>query len=76
MKYLVLLLIATIVVWRFRSKNEQQNAPSTHEQVDAAPKAVEMQACTHCGLHMPSADLIAGVHGHYCSAEHHTIAEL
>lgn len=75
MKYLVVLLIALVVLWRIRSKAQAPEAPPTNERAEASPEAVEMHACAHCGLHMPFNDMVAGQRGRYCSAGHRTLAE-
>jgi len=74
-KYLVVLLIALVVLWRIRSKAQAPEAPPIQERAEAGPKAVEMHACTHCGLHMPFSDMVTGTRGRYCSAGHRALAE-
>jgi uncharacterized protein len=34
-----------------------------------------MVRCAHCGLHLPSADAVAGERGVYCGAPHRLLAE-
>nr|WP_315464844.1 PP0621 family protein [uncultured Rhodoferax sp.] len=75
MKYLVLLLIALVVLWRLRSKHREPRHVHAPVPADAAPGAVEMQACSHCGLHMPATEMIAGARGRYCNEQHRELTE-
>ncbi len=78
MKYLIWLLIALVVVWRWRSstsKSVQAPAPEAQDPTPVAPKAVDMHACAHCGLHLPAQDMVTGTQGRYCSALHRDLAE-
>ena len=74
MKYLLILAVALLVIWLWRSgrpgaakRNQQQN--------NAAPQALEMVRCTFCSVHLPSVDAIQGKNGLYCSADHLQRAE-
>jgi uncharacterized protein len=74
-KYLLLLLIVLAVLWRIRSKLRVPDSPQTQEQAEPVSKTVEMHACTHCGLHMPFSDMVAGTRGRYCTDGHRSLAE-
>ena len=64
MKYLVLLLVVMGGIWWIR-----QQRPSHVQR--AQPVAPEpMQACTHCGTHVPEKDTVKGRLGPYCSHAH------
>ena len=65
MKYLLLVLIVLAGVWWIR----QQRQP--HRPSSGKPSGPQtMVACTHCGVHVPEADLVTGQHGAYCSEAH------
>ena len=74
MKYLVLLLVVLFFVWRWRAA---RIAPVRDASKPREPKGdpLAMQACAHCGLHVPTADAIAGDDGVYCSATHRQLRE-
>lgn len=74
MKYLLPLLLAAVVVWRWRSATHTPRAPTPHD-TSRNPAVVNMTACAHCGLHLPMEDMVQGAHGLYCSQAHRTLAE-
>jgi uncharacterized protein len=65
MKYLLLLLAVLAGVWWIR-KQRRPDRPSQSQP----PGAQTMVACTHCGVHVPEADLVTGQRGAYCSEAH------
>lgn len=73
MKYLFLVLLAAVVVWRWRNASEAQRQDSP--QPEATPQTINMVACAHCGLHAPRSDMVPGTRGVYCSIAHRTLAE-
>ena len=75
MKYLVLLLLALVVIWRLRSKLRVPESPQPEAKAEPVSTTVEMHACTHCGLHMPINDMVVGARGRYCSGGHRALAE-
>ncbi len=76
MKYLLLIALALLALWWWRSLagrgTERSQAP---KQPPAPPPPQDMIACRHCGVHLPGADAIAGGKGSYCSAAHRQAAE-
>lgn len=72
-KYLFLVLLAAVVVWRWRNASEAQRQDSP--QPEATPQTINMVACAHCGLHAPRSDMVPGTRGVYCSSAHRTLAE-
>lgn len=75
MKYLILLLLALLVLWKLRSKMQAPDSPDSGVKTAPASKAVEMYACAHCGLHMPLNEMVTGTRGSYCSSGHRSLAE-
>lgn len=75
MKYLIWLLVALVVVWHWRSKAAKSEPPKGTRHTPTPPEALDMLACTHCGLHSPASDMVSGINGRYCSAQHRDLAE-
>lgn len=77
MKYLLLLaLIAGLAWWAF---GRRRGAPPVAGKPSAADKASgkstnkpqAMLACTHCGVHLPAAEVVADATGRpFCSEAH------
>lgn len=68
MKYLVVLLVVVGVAWlllRSRDRDRVRRTPSGPQ-----PKAREVIACRHCGVHLPRDEAVADATGSYCSHEH------
>lgn len=65
MKYLVLLLIVVAVLGWLRVQRRQN-----HSQNAAPHSPQDMLPCSHCGVHVPRQDAIAGQRGQYCCAQH------
>lgn len=74
MKYVLLLLLAAVVVWRWRSASGTPSTPAAHDTTQN-PAVVEMTACAHCGVHLPVNDMVPGAHGMYCGQAHRNLAE-
>ena len=77
MKYLLVLVIAFVVIWIWKSERrtdieEKSKADRGNKAGKSNPKVVttEMVACDICGLHLPRAEALAGPGGIYCSAAH------
>ena len=68
MKYLVLLLVIVAVLWLARSRPRVARPDRAAKSDRAAPQA--MIECAHCGVHLPRAEAVAGLQGHYCSDAH------
>lgn len=65
MKYLVMLLIVMVGIWWIRQQRRPHRPPS-----DSISGPQTMVACTHCGVHVPEADVVQGQQGAYCSEAH------
>ena len=77
MKYLLVLVIAFVVIWIWKSERrtdigEKKKADRARKAGTTNPKiiATEMVACDICGLHLPRAEALAGPRGNYCSTAH------
>ncbi|ABM96171.1 MULTISPECIES: PP0621 family protein [Methylibium] len=68
MKYLVLLLVIVAVLWLVRSRPRAVRPDRAPASEGSAPQA--MIECVHCGVHLPRAEAVAGLQGHYCSDAH------
>ena len=78
MKYLVLLVVAVVFIWHWRSNRRAELAAQKRKfHPPPAPSAgpVDMVQCAYCHLHLAVADTVAGGKGRYCSAEHRALAE-
>jgi uncharacterized protein len=77
MKYLLILVIAGVVYWLWRSAR-QEGKQVRHSNEPRKPNAPgvpqSMLRCAHCGVHMPETDAVRGRRGVYCSAPHRTAA--
>lgn len=73
MKYLLVLLLLAVVVWRWR----QAGAVRTTQRVPPrAPTTTTMVACKHCAVHLPASDAVPGRNGSfYCSPQHRQLQE-
>ena len=68
MKYLVLLLVIVAVLWLARSRPRAARPDRAAKPDRGAPQS--MTECTHCGVHLPRAEAVTGLHGLYCSDAH------
>ncbi len=75
MKFLLLLAIALLVIWLWRSGRHQASSSDQPDSPAAPPGPQEMVRCAHCGVHLPHGDAIVGRIGLYCSREHQQLAE-
>ncbi len=74
MKALVVLLVIALGIWLWqRGRRREVPPPAAPKPRVGAPQA--MLRCAHCGLHLPSADAVAGQRGAYCSTAHLQAAE-
>ena len=74
MKYLLVLVIAFVVIWIWKSNrrvdiSEKANAKPPKKQ-NQKMMPTEIVACDVCGVHLPRAEALAGPIGIYCSAAH------
>jgi uncharacterized protein len=81
LKILLFLLTVLFAVWlwrrnRLNALNERQSKSSeTAKPNNASPlEPSPMQACLHCGVHMPATDMVQGKRGLYCSQAHRQAA--
>ena len=68
MKVLVVLLTILAAFWLIRRGMQPRKnvpRPSKHNT-----KALPMVVCQHCGVHMPSNEMVTGRMGRYCSTAH------
>lgn len=67
MKYLLLLLVIVVALWWIGGRARRIDQPPRAAR-RGAPQALE--ACAHCGVHLPRAEMVAGARGLYCSEAH------
>lgn len=66
---------ALFLVARAISLLQRREAARRREaEADAAPRALEMDRCAHCGVHFPRADAVREGASSYCSEEHRQAA--
>ncbi len=70
MKYLFWALVLLLVWWAWRRSRAAGSQPTP----PATPPAQDMVTCTHCGIHLPHNEAVAGAHGQYCSTAHRSAA--
>jgi uncharacterized protein len=75
MKYLLVAAVIFLVAWRWRSNRDDDMQVRNKERTQRLNRTTDIIACTHCGVHGPANDMVAGQRGHYCSAEHRRQAE-
>lgn len=74
MRYLLIFLVVLLVAWRWRTSRAALERKAQRMQ-DAAPAALAMVRCSHCGVHLPANDAVKGAKGAYCGANHLRQAE-
>ena len=74
MKALVVLLTLLAGVWlvkrSIRRRQADLAAPMHKPPARRAAKQQPMQACAHCGVHVPDSEAVRDGELYYCSAEH------
>lgn len=75
MKYLIVCLVIFLVAWRWRDQRNATRAAKQHHEAAKRAKAVKIEACSHCGLHLPAPDMVQGTRGRYCNNNHRKLAE-
>jgi len=69
-----MLLLIVAVIWWWRSR-QSGTANTSQAAKPASPEPLEMVRCSHCGMHIPGHEAVAGNKGLYCSASHCQQAE-
>ncbi len=67
MKYLLLLMLAAYVLWRWREAQAARGSPPLRPE---QPQTIEMVACAHCGVHLPVLQALTAHGAYFCSAAH------
>lgn len=67
MKYLLLLAVIVAVLWFARSRS---GVAQGRKPTPTPPPPQPMLACAHCGVHLPRAEMVAGLRGLYCTEAH------
>jgi uncharacterized protein len=80
LKVFLFILTVLLGVWLWRknqarpdqdkTSNPSQPNPAANPSNVNALQPSPMQACLHCGLHMPESDMLKGQRGLYCSKAH------
>ena len=77
MKYLLWLLVLLLAWWVYR-RNKDSARRGTRAPTDTPPASQQisqqMVVCTHCGVHLPHDEAVAGTRGPYCSTAHRSAA--
>lgn len=74
MKFLLILLVALVGIFLWRS-NRQTEVTRQRQQSGTAAAPLAMVCCTLCSVHVPLVDAVQGNKGLYCSADHLRCAE-
>ena len=69
--FIIFVFAWLIMLWRKRRVDHL----AAHTPSKAPPQPQIMQACAHCGMHLPSADTVAGRNGVYCCVAHQNLSE-
>ncbi|HQR98571.1 MULTISPECIES: PP0621 family protein [unclassified Polaromonas] len=77
MKYLLVIVLALVVLWLWRSNRRtgQQDRPPAPPAGRPGKPATEVVACAVCDVHLPRSDALPGGNGFYCSDAHRRQAE-
>lgn len=77
MKYLIVIVLALVVVWLWRSNRraDRQDQRSARPAAGPDKPATEVVACAVCAVHLPRSDALPGGRGFYCSDAHRRQAE-
>lgn len=78
MKYLLLLLVLGLVLWKLVGRS-RVSPPADGRRAPPAPRGAPtpapeaMVACAHCGLHLPAVDAVLDGSRIYCSPAHRAL---
>lgn len=77
MKYLLVIVLALVVLWLWRSNRRtgQRDSPPAPPAVRPGKPATEVVACAVCAVHLPRSEALPGGKGFYCSDAHRRQAE-
>jgi uncharacterized protein len=76
MKYLLVIVLALVVLWLWRSSGRiNQQEESSRRGAAPGKPATEMVACAVCAVHLPRSEALPGGQGFYCSDAHRRQAE-
>ncbi|MDH4479252.1 MAG: PP0621 family protein [Rhodoferax sp.] len=69
MKYLLLLLVALLIAWQWRTYRARE-ARKQPPPRGSAEQPINMVACLHCNMHVAASEAVQGRLGSYCSTAH------
>jgi uncharacterized protein len=68
MKFLIVLLVVAVAGWMLlRGRKADQSSEPTRSRKQSQQTMIR---CSHCGIHLPQAEALAGDRGFFCSQEH------
>ncbi len=70
MKYLLVIGLAFVVLWLWRSNRRTGANHAPPAQPKRSQQATEIVACDVCHVHLPRSEALPGPGGMYCSAAH------
>lgn len=71
LKYLLVLAVVVLVLWAVRRAALPPPPPRPPRPPEPPAQLEAMVRCSHCGLHLPRSDAVAGPDGElYCSPAH------
>jgi len=65
-KFILLLLLALVIWWLWRSRMRPPQEPSA----PVAPPEEAMVACAHCGVYLPASESVGDELYRFCSSAH------
>ncbi|WP_366143486.1 PP0621 family protein [Rhodoferax sp.] len=74
MRFFLILLVALLGVWLWRS-NREEKSRLKEQKPRAAPAPLQTVACSLCAVHVPALEAVQGKKGAYCCLEHRQRAE-
>lgn len=77
MKYLIVLALVALLVWKWRAARPKDKLPqSTTRRAKGEPaEGTPMLACRLCGVHVPQPEAVRSAQGWYCCEAHRHSAE-
>lgn len=73
MKFVLLLAVVLLVLWLVRGA--RRAVPKEEPPPSPVAPREDMVACSHCGLHLPRSDAVAGDGALFCSEAHRVAFE-